>query len=81
MAHIEMDELASLPILNGVINETLRLYSSDFNGRIVPDGGMVIDGKFLPRGTIAALAARAIQMSPEHFFPAPEVRSALSVPH
>ncbi|KAH9902440.1 cytochrome P450 [Cubamyces lactineus] len=72
MAHIDMDELASLPILNGVINETLRLYSSDFNGRIVPDGGMVIDGNFLPGGTIAALAARAIQMSPEHFFPVPE---------
>ncbi|KAJ8463955.1 hypothetical protein ONZ51_g9915 [Trametes cubensis] len=72
MASLQMDELALLPFLNAVISETLRLQSPYYNPRVVPEEGMTIDGKFIPGGTIAALAAYSVQTSPAHFFPAPK---------
>ena len=64
--------------LNGVIKETLRLASPYFNPRIIPSGGSVVDGKYIPEGTIVALAAHSQQTSPDNFFPSPQVRTAPS---
>ena len=76
--------LAELAFLNGVIKETLRLASPYFNPRIVPSGGSVVDGEYIPEGTVVALAAHSQQTSPDNFFPSPQVhtvsaRVALSV--
>lgn len=73
MASIHLDELTALPFLNGVINETLRLASPYFNPRVVPVGGMFVDGQFIPEKTIVALAAHSQQLSEENFYPAPKV--------
>ncbi len=67
--------LADLPFLEGVLNETLRLTGHYFIPRIVPPGGIVIDGQHIPEGTIFALANRSQQTSPENFSPDPEVRA------
>ncbi|KAJ8486823.1 hypothetical protein ONZ51_g4573 [Trametes cubensis] len=72
MTSMQMDELAALPFLNGVINETLRLESPYYNPRIVPHGGAYMDGHFIPAGTIVAIAAHSVQTSPDHFFPDPK---------
>ncbi|KAI8969884.1 cytochrome P450 [Trametes punicea] len=72
MCSLQMDELAALPFLNGVINETLRLASPYYNPRVVPPGGTTVDGKYIPEGTIVAIAAHSVQTSPENFFPAPK---------
>lgn len=74
MASIHLDELTALPFLNGVINETLRLASPYFNPRVVPAGGIFVDGQFIPEKTIVALAAHSQQLSEENFYPAPKVR-------
>lgn len=68
-----LNTLAELPFLDGVINETLRLASPYFNPRIVPRGGSVVDGKYIPEGTIVALAAHSQQVSPDNFYPSPLV--------
>ncbi|KAI0037701.1 cytochrome P450 [Auriscalpium vulgare] len=64
-------ELAALPYLNAVVNEALRLGSPFFVPRIVPVGGMTIDGRFIPEDTIVAIAAYSQQTSPDNFFPDP----------
>lgn len=61
--------LSSLPWLNAVINEALRLGSPFFLPRLAPAGGMELDGHFLPEGTIVALAAYSQQTSPDNFYP------------
>ena len=71
---LSMSKLADLPFLEGVLNETLRLTGHYFIPRVVPRGGIVIDGKYIPEGTIFALANRSQQISPENFSPNPEVR-------
>lgn len=68
---LDMDTLNTLPWLNAVINETLRLGSPFFLPRLVPAGGMQLDGHFFPEGTIVALAAYSQQTSPDNFFPEP----------
>ena len=50
-------ELAALPFLNGVLAEVLRLGTPFFLPRVVPSGGVVIDGRFVPGSTIVAYAA------------------------
>ncbi|KAI0353754.1 cytochrome P450 [Trametes cingulata] len=72
MASMNMDELAALPFLDGVLNETLRLASPYFNPRLVPAGGVVISGRYIPEKTVVALAAHSQQMSPDNFYPAPQ---------
>lgn len=68
---LDWDTLNNLPWLNACINEALRLGSPFFLPRIVPRGGITLDGNFLPEHTIVALAAYSQQTSPEHFYPAP----------
>lgn len=65
--HLDHAKLAELPYLNAVINEALRLGTPFFLPRIVPEGGTIIDGVFIPGGTVAALAAYSLQVSEEHF--------------
>jgi cytochrome P450 len=73
MGHLDATKLTSLTFLNAVINETLRLGSPFFLPRVIPQGGVTIDGKFIPQGTIAALASYSQQVSPDNFFPDPLV--------
>ncbi|GJJ15379.1 hypothetical protein Clacol_009655 [Clathrus columnatus] len=68
---INMNILTELPILNGVINETLRLGSPFFLPRVVPSGGADIAGRFVPGGTIVASAAYSQQIDAENFWPEP----------
>ncbi|KAI0833790.1 cytochrome P450 [Trametes gibbosa] len=63
--------LPTLPILNGTINEVLRLGSPYFLPRVVGPGGARVDGQFIPEGTIVALAAYSQQTSPDNFYPEP----------
>ncbi|KAF8526956.1 cytochrome P450 [Hysterangium stoloniferum] len=62
-----------LQLLNAVLNETLRLGSPFFLPRIVPAGGVTVDGRFIPGGTIVAIAAYSQQVSPEIYPPDPLV--------
>ncbi|KAJ7097294.1 cytochrome P450 [Mycena belliarum] len=68
---LDWDILAALPYLNAVINEALRLASPYYLPRVVPAGGVVIDGEFIAQGTTVALAAYSQQTSPENFYPDP----------
>ncbi|KAJ3001132.1 hypothetical protein NUW54_g6625 [Trametes sanguinea] len=72
-APLGMEELTALPLLNGVINETLRLESPYYNPRSVPSGGITIDGKYIPEGTTVAIASHSVQTSAENFYPFPKV--------
>ncbi|GJE88938.1 cytochrome P450 [Phanerochaete sordida] len=65
------DKLNRVPLLDAVINEALRLGSPFFLLRIVPVGGVVIDGQYLPADTIVALAAYTQQIDPDNFSPDP----------
>ena len=72
---LSLNKLAELGFLDGVINETLRLASPYFNPRIIGRGGSVVDGKYIPEGTVVALAAHSQQVSPDNFYPSPQVSS------
>ncbi|EKM59212.1 uncharacterized protein PHACADRAFT_25314 [Phanerochaete carnosa HHB-10118-sp] len=64
--------LADLPYLAAVVNEGLR-FGAGFPGfpRIVPKDGVVLEGRFIPEGTIVGVPIYAQHMSPENFWPAP----------
>lgn len=72
-------ELAVLPFLNGVLAEVLRLSTPFFLPRIVPSSGVVIDGRFVPGGTIVAYAAYTQQLHPDNFCPEPRVSLCLMI--
>ncbi|EIN09245.1 cytochrome P450, partial [Punctularia strigosozonata HHB-11173 SS5] len=63
--------LAELPFLNAVLSESLRLGTPFFLPRVVPPEGRMIDGRFVPGGTIVAIAAYSQQVSPDNFYPDP----------
>jgi cytochrome P450 len=52
-------DLEQLPLLNAVINETLRLYCAVPGSlpRVVPEGGATLDGYFVPPGTTVSTQA------------------------
>jgi cytochrome P450 len=52
MEYVTLAELAQLDYLNRVIEEGLRVFppAVDIFPRIIPDGGEVIMGKYLPEG-------------------------------
>ena len=70
---LDWEILAHLPFLNAVINEALRLASPYYLPRIVPKGGVTIDGDYIPGGVTVAIAAYSQQMSEENFYPHPLV--------
>jgi hypothetical protein len=69
----------AIPYLDAVINETFRLSSPWLLPRVVPNSGVVIDGKVIPGGTILALASYSQHVSKENFFPDPMVSLLLPV--
>ncbi|EJF56220.1 cytochrome P450 [Dichomitus squalens LYAD-421 SS1] len=66
-----LNTLSKLPVLNGVIEEVLRLNSPYFMPRVVPPGGTHLDGHYIPENTIVALAPHLQHTDPENFFPEP----------
>nr|BED43033.1 cytochrome P450 monooxygenase [Trametes versicolor] len=68
---LSQSALAALPLIDGVVNEALRLGSHFFLPRVTPKGGVEVDGVHIPGDTIVALASYSIQTSPDHFYPEP----------
>ncbi|KAH1519633.1 hypothetical protein KXV87_005873 [Aspergillus fumigatus] len=79
-ADIRVASTQSLPYLNAVINETLRLHHPTPGSlpRISPDGGIMIDGHLVPRDTVVGVSlfnihrwaenfARPLEFHPERF--------------
>jgi cytochrome P450 len=66
-------ELEELPILNAVIDETLRLYGAAPGGtpRSVPDGGAHLGGYYFPAGVSVTTQAYTMHRDPR-IFPNPE---------
>ncbi|KAI9170838.1 putative sterigmatocystin biosynthesis P450 monooxygenase STCB [Paramyrothecium foliicola] len=66
-------EVETLPLLNAVIKETLRLYgpSSSSLPRIVPKGGSVLGEYFIPQGTTVSTQAWTLQRNGD-IWPQPE---------
>jgi cytochrome P450 len=52
VSEIKLSALVELPYLNAVLTETLRIYPSipSMLPRLVPQGGAVIDGQYVPGG-------------------------------
>lgn len=69
---ISNSTLASLPYLNAVVNESLRL-GTPLPGlpRVTPKGGMVIDGTYIPEGMIVGVNPYVQETSEENFYPEP----------
>ncbi|KAH7311808.1 cytochrome P450 [Rhexocercosporidium sp. MPI-PUGE-AT-0058] len=64
-----LTRLASLVYLNLVIREGLRMFppAADIFPRIIPEGGEVIMGQYLPEGTHVSIGALAISFSAKNF--------------
>jgi cytochrome P450 len=65
-------KLMELPYLFGTVHEGLRL-GTPFPGlpRVVSDGGVVIDGTYVPEKTIVGVPPYVQQTSPDNFYPYP----------
>ncbi|KAK6428337.1 hypothetical protein LTR95_015520 [Oleoguttula sp. CCFEE 5521] len=62
-------ELETLPLLNATLQETLRLYgaAAAMLPRVVPSGGVNLDGYFLPEGNIATTRSYSLHRDPYLF--------------
>ncbi|OCH88354.1 cytochrome P450 [Obba rivulosa] len=71
---LDVEILSKLPYLNAVVDESCRL-GTPFPGlpRVVPDGGAMVDGEFIPGGTIIAVNPWAQMQSEDNFYPDPEI--------
>ncbi|KAJ6474406.1 cytochrome P450 [Mycena vitilis] len=69
----QLSALDGLPIINAVLQETLRL-GTPLPGlpRLVPHGGTIIDGHFLTAGTVVSVPLGAYHVD-EEYFPDPHV--------
>lgn len=65
-------DMENLPLLNAVIEETLRLYGAAPAGlpRAVPPGGITIGGQYIPAGTTVVTQAYTYHRDP-NLFPNP----------
>ncbi|KAJ7480402.1 cytochrome P450 [Mycena galericulata] len=68
---LDAKALAGVPYLDAVINETFRFSSPWFLPRVVPNGGVTIDNRSIPEGTIVAVAHYSQHLSETHFSPDP----------
>ncbi|GAQ43860.1 cytochrome P450 [Aspergillus niger] len=70
---IEYQYLRNLPYLTAVIKESLRLSSPAPSRlpRIVPKGGIEVDGQLIPPGTAVSMSTRMIHFDPD-IFPKPD---------
>ncbi|KAM0809587.1 hypothetical protein AB5N19_09931 [Seiridium cardinale] len=68
-SQITLAAATNLPFLHAVVEETLRIYPPVPIGlpRIVPKGGSIISGKFVPEGTTVSVAQYAAYRSETHF--------------
>jgi cytochrome P450 len=66
---ITITTTTSLPYLSAVINETLRIHHPTpiHLPRLIPPGGMMIDGTWIPGNTVIGMALHQAQTSPQHF--------------
>lgn len=66
---LDMAELENAPLLNSVIEETLRLYGAAPGAlpRIVPSQGMTVAGHQLPAGTEVSTQAYTLHRDPRLF--------------
>jgi cytochrome P450 len=64
-----MGELENAPLLNSVIEETLRLYGAAPGAlpRVVPSQGIIISGHQLPGGTEVSTQAYTLHRDPRIF--------------
>lgn len=62
-------DLETLPYMNAVIEETLRLYGPIPGAlpRVVPESGLSIAGYFVPRGTVVCTQAYSMHRQPNIF--------------
>lgn len=68
------DKLDSLPYLNAVVEETLRLWAPGTLPlpRYVPQGGRVIDGYYIPGHTIVSVQSFTMHRFDQTAFPEPD---------
>jgi len=73
-AQLSDASLEKLPILNAVIEETLRLYGAApaTLPRLTPPGGATLAGHFIPAGTIVGTQSYSLHRDPS-IFPNPDV--------
>ncbi|KAK2765509.1 hypothetical protein FQN54_008363 [Arachnomyces sp. PD_36] len=69
-ADITFSNLQTLPYLDAVVNETLRLYPPVAIGlpRKVPEGGAVLCGHYIPEGKAVSLSQYATYRSENNFY-------------
>ncbi|KAM5343381.1 hypothetical protein ACJ41O_011918 [Fusarium nematophilum] len=67
---ITSEAASALPYLAAAMQESLRIHcpSPSSAGRIVPDGGAVIDGRPVPAGSTVGVHQHAAYHSPENFY-------------
>lgn len=68
---IRFSDARALPYLQAVVNETFRMHPSFavMYERVVPAGGAIIAGSFVPAGTIVGVNPWVVQRNPEVFGP------------
>ncbi|EIN11085.1 cytochrome P450, partial [Punctularia strigosozonata HHB-11173 SS5] len=70
---ISEDTVFKLPYLGAVVNEGIRL-GTPFPGlpRVVPKGGTVLCGTYIPENTVVSVPAYSQHIHPDNFWPEPE---------
>jgi cytochrome P450 len=73
---VTLQRCSNLPYLSAVISEGLRMYPPipGTAPRVIPPGGMVIGGKFVPGKTVVGVHHLAAYRNPEHFKDADDFR-------
>ncbi|KAJ5933489.1 hypothetical protein N7454_005818 [Penicillium verhagenii] len=69
VSNLEFEAIQNLPLLESVINETLRVHPAVPSGlpRLTPPEGIYVDGTYIPGNTTVSCPTWTIQHSPENF--------------